>query len=258
MLIRTTWLSMAVVCLFIGLAGCDKNQPADKASTPAAATPDAATATPDKPTTESATKPADPAAASPAGHPTPDKPAVDPHAGHDHGTADATKAPAAPAGQGGTVELTGLTMTAPASWQRENVQPSPMGPVAVFKIKADAGECEVRITHYESMKGKDDMNINRWLGMVVMADGQPYTREKAQIKSDTVGDVKLTVVDLPGTVNASMGGPEAAIPDGRMIAAIIDHSRGPHYVRVYGPAKSMTAIEADVQAFLKSAKASPS
>ncbi len=246
MLNRSAWRMAGALCCLALWVACEQNTPpADSGAKPETANPEAA-------------KPAEKAQdhgdhGHDHGHD---------HAGHDHAAAPATDAakpapdaakPAAEPG-GASLQLVGVSFTVPAGWHREEVKSSPMGPVAVFKINNDGGACEVRITHFENMKGMDDMNINRWLGMVIQPDGSPYTREAAKVESKEVGDVKFTVVDLPGTVTASMGGPDEAIPDGRMIAAIVDHGRGPHYVRVYGPSKAMELAAADVHAFLHSAK----
>jgi len=169
---------------------------------------------------------------------------------------DTTKPPAATA-KGTALKLTGLTMTVPEGWVEEKVEASPMGPKAVFKIptldpKLDDGA--VRITHYPNMKGKekDEMNIARWLGQVSKPDGQPLTRSDAKITTTELGSVRLTVVDMSGSVKMTMR--DTAKPDQRMIAAIVDHPQGPHFVVTAGPAASMEKWAAQIDAFLKSAK----
>lgn len=170
------------------------------------------------------------------------------------------KAPAgsAPAKfEGKTVTLVGIAFTAPEGWAWEPVDPTPMGPVAVFKLPRAEGEPEdgsLRITHYPSMKGKDDMNIDRWLKMVRQADGKPHTRETAKLTVTEQGPIKITVIDMSGTVDNSMAGGGAASPGTRMIAAIVDHPKGPHYIRVTGTLKTVEKWQTQVDAFIKSAK----
>jgi len=168
-----------------------------------------------------------------------------------------TPKPVAAPTKGTTLILTGLTLTVPQGWVEEKVEPTPMGPKAVFKIptldpKLDDGA--VRITHYPSMKGKDkdDMNIDRWLGQISKPDGQPFTRSDAKITTTEVGPVRLTVVDMSGSVKMTMR--DTAKPNQRMIAAIVDHPQGPHFVVTAGPATSMEKWAAQIDAFLKSAK----
>jgi hypothetical protein len=156
----------------------------------------------------------------------------------------------------GSLSLTGVKFSVPPGWVKEEVKPSPMGPVAVYKIpKANGGdEGTVRITHYPNMKGKemDDRNIDRWLGQVTKPDGSPMTRADAKITTSQVGPVRLTTVDMSGSVKMTMG--DAAKPNYRMIATIVDHPQGPHFVVTGGPATSMEKWAAQIEGFLKSAK----
>jgi len=170
--------------------------------------------------------------------------------------AETPKPDAAPAA-GTALKLTGLTMTVPEGWVEEKVEPSPMEPKAIYRIpKLDAAgeDGMVRITHYPNMKGKDmdDKNIDRWLGQVSKPDGQPLTRSDAKITTTEAGPVRLTVVDMSGSVKMTMR--DTAKPNQRMIAAIVDHPQGPHFVVSAGPAASMEKWAAQIDAFLKSAK----
>ena len=130
-----------------------------------------------------------------------------------------------------------------------------MAPKAIYQIPASkAGEEPgiVRVTHFPEMKGKDDQNIDRWIGQVAKADGQPATRADAKIEKTETGNIRLTTVDITGTVKMTMR--DTAKPDHRMIAAIVDHPKGPHFVVVAGPTAAMKTWEADILKFLKSAE----
>jgi hypothetical protein len=157
---------------------------------------------------------------------------------------------------GKTLKLEGVNLTLHEQWETAPMQPSPMGPIAIFKLPRAEGEPEdgsVRITHYPNMKGKDDANIDRWLKAVKQADGSPHTRESAKITTSEFGNVRLTVVDISGTVDNSMAG-GTSTSGTRMIAAIVDHPKGPHYVRATGTIKTMEKWQAEVDKFFKSAK----
>jgi len=186
------------------------------------------------------------ARAASAQHGEPAKPAAEP-------VKPAATAPASSS----ELALAGLKMTVPAGWTREETPSTPMGPVAVFKIpKTDpaANDGAVRITHFPNMKGKemDDRNIDRWIGQVAKPDGSPMTRADAKITTSEVGPIKLTVVDLGGSVKMTMR--DSAQPAHRMIAAIVDHPKGPHFVVATGPSAAMGKWAAQIDAFLKSAK----
>jgi len=158
--------------------------------------------------------------------------------------------------EGDKLLLTGLTLTLPGGWTSQPIEaPGPMAPKAVFKIQNDKGDGGmVRITHYPNMKGKDkdEMNIDRWLAQVTQPDGTPSTRAQANIETAEVGQVRLTMVDLSGAVKLTMRDtPKEGM---RMIAAIVDHPKGPHFVVAAGPADLIAKSKEQIVGFLKSAK----
>lgn len=154
------------------------------------------------------------------------------------------------------LKLEGLKLSVPAGWVREEVEKSPMGPVAVFKIPKGDGPDDgaVRITHYPNMKGKemDDRNIDRWVSQVTKPDGSPMTRADAKITTAEAGGVKITIVELTGSVKIAMR--DSAKGGHKMIAAILDHPKGPHFVVAAGPTASMEKWAAQIDAFFKSVK----
>ncbi len=189
-------------------------------------------------------EPQKPPAASP-GSAEPAKP-VAPDKGNAEGAKDRS---------GSQLQLTGITFVVPAGWESQQVPPGPMAPKAVYQIPALKAGDEVgiiRITHYPEMKGKDDMNIDRWISQVAKADGQPATRADAKIEKTETGNIRLTTVDVTGGVKVTMR--DTAKPDHRMISAIVDHPKGPHFIVAAGPASAMKTWEADILKFLKSAQ----
>lgn len=166
--------------------------------------------------------------------------------------------PTAPTGakdKGSQLNLTGLKLTVPAGWETQTIQPGAMAPKAVYQIpplKPGEEPATVRITYFPEMKGKDDMNLDRWIAQVTRPDGALATRTDAKIEKTELGNIRLTTVDVSGNVKMTMR--DTPKPEQRMIAAIIDHPKGPHFVVVAGPAASMKTWEADIMKFLKSAE----
>ena len=160
---------------------------------------------------------------------------------------------------GRTLALTGLTMTVPNGWEREAVEPGPLAAKAAFRLpkaEGDARDGSVRITHYPNMKGMPgmaEMNINRWVGQVSQADGNPYPRDQVKPQVTEKGRVRLTAVDLTGRVNPGMMGGGQSLPDHRMIAAIIDHPQGPHFVKVLGGSATIERWGSAINDFLHNA-----
>ena len=156
--------------------------------------------------------------------------------------------------EGDKLMLTGIVMTVPEGWTMEDAgPPSPMGPKAVLRIPSESGDGgTVRITHFPGMKGKDDLNVARWLAQVVKPDGSPTTPEEAKIEKKEIGDVRLTIVDASGSVKLTMR--DTPRPGTRMIAAIVDHPQGPHFVVAAGDIAFMEKQAGGVTAFLESAR----
>ena len=152
------------------------------------------------------------------------------------------------------LSLTGLTMEVPRGWKFEPVSAGPMSPRAVFRLpKAENDEKDgmVRVTYFPGMKGKDELNINRWLNQVTKPDGSSISRDEANISVTEKNLVRLTVVDMVGTVKVTMRA--SARPNSRMIAAILDHPQGPHFVVAAGGVNTMKKWESDLHKFLQSA-----
>lgn len=155
----------------------------------------------------------------------------------------------------------GITLTVPEGWTEQNVTPSPMAPKAFYRLegneKEDIASASVRVTYFPRMKGMDEANIDRWLGQVRREDGQPCTREDAKITTTDLTNVRLTVVDVSGSLSSDMGGNGTVVAGQRMIVAIVDHPNGPHFVKVTGPSETVAKWAASVHAFLKSARVEP-
>jgi hypothetical protein len=234
------------------VAGCKKDDSTKS---------DSSTHRANAPSDQQAEKPA-----APSGHPAPAPGAAHTHDSRDeaddHGHDDPH-----PAGQpsarttGDTLTLEGVVMTIPEGWSPQPVAPAPMAPQAILRLPGGEGkeDCEARITYFPNMKGMDDQNIERWLASVQQEGGRPSTRDDARIEPIELGNVRLTIVDVSGTVGSSamMVPAETGEPGQRLIAAIVDHPRGPHFVKVTGPAEAMQRWEESIRQFLKSARVQP-
>jgi hypothetical protein len=180
---------------------------------------------------------------------------ANPHGANPHaGRAARASAPPVLLTESTPVVLDGLKLTAPAGWLRDPIQPGPRAAQAAFVLPKSDGESAdgtIRITHYPKMKGMDEANIKRWIGQVQRSDGAPSTRDDAKISVSETGKLKRTVVELAGSVRATMRAKPVA--NARMIAVILDHAKGPHFIVVAGGVKTIEKWEASVRAFLDSA-----
>jgi len=203
----------------------------------------------------------------PSGHPpaTPTEPVLPP--GHPvvpgFTTASAATKPAAapaetvPVPPGTKTALEGITLTVPEGWRMQPAKtdsklPPDMAPKAVFTLTTGESDKEpvmVRVTHFPAMRDMPNMveeNLKRWYESFTQADGRP-TSETAVVETFEAGPCRITFAAVRGTV-----GPQI---DQGMIAAIIEHPKGPFFVKAMGPAAGVQRWKPSIVAYLKSAQA---
>ncbi len=246
---------MLTVLAAIGLSlGCDQKEPTtQKPPPPAPSRPSAPTNTQATSSQPPAAQPKAPQTAQdPKPTAAPKKPDAPPEVPSATPSTTAPKPSGSPAG---TFQHEGIKLQIPSIWTAE---PAPQGPLAAVasyklpKVEGDPEDGSFRISHYPNMKGKDDPNIDRWIGQVRKPDGQPLTRSDARIERFEIGPVRVILVDVSGTVSVGMMGGEAK-PDFRTINAILDHPYGPHFIRASGPAKTMKQWESAIESLVRSA-----
>jgi len=233
------WSAWIISIIGLIVAGCDE---AAKPPPPPSAPPAA------KSTDSKYDKP-------PAAPPQPTKPAATPPP--PAGSADTAATKPAPSG---AFIHEGLRLPLDPQWIAE---PPPTGPLAAKaayrlpKAEGDAEDATLRITHFPNMKGMEEANITRWVAQVRRADDKPATREDAKISTLELGPCKITIVDITGSVSTAMMGPGDFKPNYRAINAMIDHDRGPHFIRALGPAATMAKWEKAIDTMLRGATPAP-
>jgi hypothetical protein len=151
----------------------------------------------------------------------------------------------------------GLSFTAPPAWQaRPAASTMRVAEFVVPKAPGDAEDAELIVYFFGGSGGTVDANIDRWIAQIQQPDGSA-SKDKARRDIQTINGLKVTMVDLTGTYVAEVrpGATERHNkPDFRLRAAVIETARGPYYVKMTGPAKTMTAADADFKKFLSTVK----
>ena len=148
-----------------------------------------------------------------------------------------------------------LTYTAPSSWKART--PASAMRVAEFVVPrapGDAEDAEVIIYYFGGSGGSADANIDRWIGQMQGPDGSPV-KDKARRADTTINGLKVSVVDVSGTYVAETrpGSTERYNkPAFRLRAAVVETPRGPYYIKMTGPAKTVAAADAGFSALLES------
>ncbi|HEY4310248.1 MAG TPA: hypothetical protein VGN12_12430 [Pirellulales bacterium] len=115
--------------------------------------------------------------------------------------------------------------------------------------KAEGDDQDGRVT-VMGAGGGVAANIDRWYQQFSQPDGS-NTKERAKVEKKEIGGQSVTIVDLSGTYTdrpAPMA-PGVERPNYRMLGAIIETKQnGNHFIKFYGPERTVTA---NAEAFRK-------
>jgi hypothetical protein len=153
-----------------------------------------------------------------------------------------------------------LAYTAPADWRTRPASSNMrIAEFVIPRAQGDAEDGELIVYYFGTGAGTIDANIERWIGQIQQPEGST-TNDKAKRTSQTVNGLKLTLVDASGTYVAEMrpGATERYNKPGfRLRAAVVETARGPYYIKMTGPARTIGAAEAAFTAFLGSLRYVP-
>ncbi|MCC7261061.1 MAG: hypothetical protein IT369_00930 [Candidatus Latescibacteria bacterium] len=179
----------------------------------------------------------------PSGHPPVGQPGG---AGGEGGMMPAGHPPVAGAGGSGAVtdikpgqrqSLGGMSVVMPEGWK--SMVPSSSMRTAEYLLPGEGGADASLVVFYfgPDQGGSVEANIDRWYGQFTQPDGKS-TKERSQRSEKTVGNLKVTLVDINGTyTGGGMGGGSPAAQTGyRMLGAIVVAPRGPYFFKLVGPA----------------------
>jgi hypothetical protein len=153
--------------------------------------------------------------------------------------------PAAPAAGDGP----NLDWTVPARWQTvPNPNAMRLATYRVPKSGSDAEDAEMSVSR---AGGSALANADRWVGQFDEA-GQKTAKRSER----TAGGFKTTVVEVEGTFasGSMMGGPATPKSGYALIGAIVETPGSSHFFKLTGPAATVKAARADVDALLSSLK----
>jgi hypothetical protein len=151
----------------------------------------------------------------------------------------------------------GLTFTPPDGWTA--LRPSSSMRVAEFALPrapGDSEDAQLVIYYFGGSGGSVDANIGRWIAQIHQSDGRSST---AVAKRDThaVNGLTVSLVDVSGTYVAetSPGSTERLNKPGfRLRAGVVETARGPYFIKLTGPAKTVARWDAAFTQFIGSLK----
>jgi len=144
----------------------------------------------------------------------------------------------------------------PAGWV--SAQPSSKMRVAQFKLPKAEGDNEdgELVLYYfgANQGGTAEANIDRWISQIQQADGSS-SKVNAKTESLTVNGLKITTVDVSGRYTAEMAPGSGKFYDNanyRLRAAVIETPKGNYFLKLVGPAKTVSRWEQSFTDFVKS------
>jgi hypothetical protein len=139
----------------------------------------------------------------------------------------------AQSGETVTAIVDGLVMQVPSEWTRED--PTTPGGMrkAELVLPGPGGDARLVVYRFPGGAGGAQANIDRWQSQI-----EPGPGGEAQIRELEVGGLKIAALDSAGRfVGQSMPGapPQPAIDNARLLAAAIEGSGDPFYLKLVGP-----------------------
>ena len=148
-----------------------------------------------------------------------------------------------------------LAFTTPPGWKVR--APSSSMRIAEFVLPGQDGAsepAELVVYYFGGTGGSVEANVQRWISQFAQTDGRASS-EVARREARTINALKVALVDVSGTYTAEVrpGATEHFNKPGfRMRAAVVDTPKGPYFVKLVGPASTVTRWDGAFAAFLDS------
>jgi hypothetical protein len=152
---------------------------------------------------------------------------------------------------------TALKFDTPAGWiSKPPASASRIAEFALPRVAGDAEDVSIVVYFFGGQGGSVQANVDRWAGQMAQPDGRP-SNEVAKTTRFASHGLNITLLDLTGTYVAEVapGSPDRHnMPNFRLLAAVVETSEGPYFVKVIGPAKTTAKWHDSIMAFLKSVR----
>lgn len=151
----------------------------------------------------------------------------------------------------------GLTFSTAQGWRA--TPPRSSMRVAEFTLpraEGDAEDAELVVYYFGGGGGSVEANIDRWIGQMQQPDGKP-SKSVARQERRTVNGLELTLMDVSGRYVAdSMPGSGQPVnkPNFRLRAGVVQTPKGPYFIKLTGPQKTVAKWDQAFQEFIGSLK----
>jgi len=162
---------------------------------------------------------------------------------------------------GTVVELNDFKSQAPAAWKPIKTETEMrVYQFAIAAAKGDKQPAELVIFWFNGQGGPADANVKRWKGMFRPPDGKTIDDvSKVTTMELAGGKVKATYLNVHGTYHFRFppfapNAREETRPDYRMLAVVFETDKGPYFIRMVGPERTVTAGKKAFDGWLKAFK----
>jgi hypothetical protein len=159
---------------------------------------------------------------------------------------------------GAAVLAAGLTFATPDGWRQSPPGGSSMR-VAEFTLPRAAGDAEdaqLIVYYFGGQGGSVDANIERWVGQMHQPDGTSSSAI-ARKQARTINGLAVTLVDVSGIYVAETApgaGARHHKPHFRLRAGVINTPKGPYFIKLTGPERTVTRWDRAYEQFVSSFK----
>jgi hypothetical protein len=149
-----------------------------------------------------------------------------------------------------------LSFTVPAGWVKE--QPSSSMRHSQYRLPGPDTGGDAELAVFTGIGGSVQQNVDRWINQFTI-DGKPAA-DTAKVEHRDLSGHHVTFVDVsgaynPGTMSSPMGAGEQGLREGyRMLAAVIETSGRPWFLKLTGPENTVARSKAEFEAFVASVR----
>jgi hypothetical protein len=127
-----------------------------------------------------------------------------------------------------------------------------VGEFILPKADGDTEDGDVVVYYFGGQGGDVQANINRWLAQMQQPDGRP-TADVAKRATRTVNGIEISMLEVSGTYVAEVrpGATEHFNKPGfRMRTVVVPTARGPYFIKMLGPDKTVQRWTSSFDEFL--------
>ncbi len=122
------------------------------------------------------------------------------------------------------------------------------------RAEGDAEDASLVVYYFQGGGGSVQDNLDRWASQIEQPDGSS-SKMKSKTSTMKVNGMNVSLMDVSGTYTAEMtpgGGERHNKPGFRMRAAVIETPRGPYFIKLTGPEKTIGQWDQSFDAFINS------